>query len=92
MLIKFKNLKQGDIILHEGCMFKLCNPTAHIFSHDVIYTVFANFIERRKINKLLDAFNKRSKPAYDLQKGINLQGFAVDTLNVIEQAAQLQYA
>ena len=92
MQTQFKDLKKGDVILYQGAIFELCAPVLHDFEDNTVYTVYAKFIERRKINKIISVFNRRKNIDIYFQKGLNLQGFSDDKIELIEQQAYLKYA
>ena len=92
MQTQFKDLKKGDVILYQGAIFELCAPVLHDFEDSTVYTIYAKFIERRKINKIISVFNRRKNIDIYFQKGLNLQGFSDDKIELIEQQAYLKYA
>lgn len=92
MQTQFKDLKKGDVILYQGAIFELCAPVLHDFENSTVYTIYAKFIERRKINKIVSVFNRRKNIDIYFEKGLNLQGFADDKIELIEQQAYLKYA
>lgn len=92
MQTQFKDIKKGDIILYQGAIFELCAPVLHDFGDSTVYTIYAKFIERRKINKIISVFNRRKNIDIYFEKGLNLQGFSDDKIELIEQQAYLKYA
>ena len=92
MQTQFKDLKKEDVILYQGAIFELCAPVLHDFEDSTVYTIYAKFIERRKINKIISVFNRRKNIDIYFQKGLNLQGFSDDKIELIEQQAYLKYA
>lgn len=84
MLVLFKDLKQGDMIICDGVLFSINKPQVHVFKgRDDVITVRAKFIERRKIN-LQTLFNKRKICNFDLEQGLNLQGCRNDKIEVFK--------
>lgn len=92
MLVQFKDLKQGDVISKEGALFELGALTCHDFENDVkVITVRAKFLERRAFNNIVVLFNKRKRPSIELEKGLSLQGFSDETLDVVIVKQELNY-
>ena len=89
MQTQLKDLKKGDVILYQGAIFELCAPVLHDFEDSTVYTIYAKFIERRKINKIISVFNRRKNIDIYFEKGLSLQGFRTDTLDVVEPANYL---
>lgn len=84
MLIQFKDIKAGDLIVRNGVVYKMNAPQIHIFQdRPPVVTVRAKFIERRTL--VLDKiFNKRKHFDYEVQHGLCLQGFYSDKIDIFK--------
>ena len=83
MLIQFKDIKAGDLIIRDGVLYKMNTPELYIFKNKPsVITVRAIFIERRT-QVLGKFFNKRKNTNFEIKQGLCLQGFYSDKIDII---------